>query len=241
MRSGPRFPLWSTRSRPGSEPVRNRSVGESELKAQLEARLGNGNRDRSKHLFEEPVTIQFQEIPLVEVLNSLAKEQGFQLSIDLNELDKLGIDHEVPVTEYKEDISLRLGMKLILKPWDLAYYIEDGLVVVTSSEDAEQSMRTLHYPIRDLLNRDQPAASVVRVLQLVTTTVAPDSWENVGGQGTISEYQGVLVVRQTDSIHDQLAQVIDDLRTAISSSGGPNLPVREVSKSAGHFSKQASR
>ena len=52
------------------------------------------------------------------------------------------------------------------------------------------------------------------LIELITTTIAPDSWDEVGGPGAIQEFEGnlSLVVSQTQDIHDQIADLLDQLR-----------------------------
>ena len=52
------------------------------------------------------------------------------------------------------------------------------------------------------------------LIELITTTIAPDSWDEVGGPGAIQEFEGnlSLVVSQTQDVHDQIADLLDQLR-----------------------------
>ncbi|MDA7978958.1 MAG: hypothetical protein MPJ50_09340 [Pirellulales bacterium] len=49
------------------------------------------------------------------------------------------------------------------------------------------------------------------LIEIVTQTVDPDSWEVKGGWGSIAEYDGKLVVRQTDAAHAQIQYLLDNL------------------------------
>ena len=52
------------------------------------------------------------------------------------------------------------------------------------------------------------------LIELITTTVSPDSWDEVGGPGAIKEFEGnlSLVVSQTQDVHDQIADLLEQLR-----------------------------
>ena len=52
------------------------------------------------------------------------------------------------------------------------------------------------------------------LIELITTTIAPDSWDEVGGPGAIQKFEGnlSLVVSQTQDVHDQIADLLDQLR-----------------------------
>ncbi|MEO2021664.1 MAG: hypothetical protein ABGX05_07535, partial [Pirellulaceae bacterium] len=52
------------------------------------------------------------------------------------------------------------------------------------------------------------------LIELITTTIAPDSWEEVGGAGTVSEFAGnlSLVISQTQEVHEEIADLLEQLR-----------------------------
>lgn len=53
-----------------------------------------------------------------------------------------------------------------------------------------------------------------QLMNIVTTAVDPDSWQEMGGIGTIGEYNGLIVVRQTARTHTKVEKVLDMLREA---------------------------
>ncbi len=52
------------------------------------------------------------------------------------------------------------------------------------------------------------------IIELVTGTVKPDSWDDVGGPGAIDAYNGLFVVSQTSDVHEQVERLFDMLRQA---------------------------
>ncbi|MDX1945195.1 MAG: hypothetical protein SFU86_07300, partial [Pirellulaceae bacterium] len=52
------------------------------------------------------------------------------------------------------------------------------------------------------------------LIELVTTTIAPQSWDEVGGPGSISGFDTnlSLVVSQTQEVHEQIADLLEQLR-----------------------------
>ncbi len=59
-----------------------------------------------------------------------------------------------------------------------------------------------------------PQADFDSLEELITTTVAPETWEEVGGPGTISHLETnlSLVVRQTQEVHEEVAELLEQLR-----------------------------
>ena len=58
------------------------------------------------------------------------------------------------------------------------------------------------------------AADFDSLIELITSTISPDSWDEVGGNGAIKEFGTnlSLVISQTQEIHDQIADLLDQLR-----------------------------
>ena len=53
-----------------------------------------------------------------------------------------------------------------------------------------------------------------QLMDILTTVVMPDSWDVVGGPGTIAEFDGLIVIRQNAHIHRQIERVLKMLREA---------------------------
>ena len=50
------------------------------------------------------------------------------------------------------------------------------------------------------------------LIDLLTTTVEPQTWDDVGGDGSVAVYNGLLVVRQTPKTHQKVERVLNMLR-----------------------------
>ncbi|MFH1266121.1 MAG: hypothetical protein ABIK89_10365, partial [Planctomycetota bacterium] len=52
------------------------------------------------------------------------------------------------------------------------------------------------------------------LIELITTTIAPESWDDVGGPGSIAEFATnlSLVVSQTQDVHEQISSLLEQLR-----------------------------
>jgi general secretion pathway protein D len=52
------------------------------------------------------------------------------------------------------------------------------------------------------------------LIEVVTSTVNPDTWDDVGGPGSICAYNGLIVVSQTAKVHQNVEHLFDMLRQA---------------------------
>lgn len=53
-----------------------------------------------------------------------------------------------------------------------------------------------------------------QLMNIITTAVDPNSWADVGGTGTIGEYNGLIVISQSARTHTKIEKVLDMLREA---------------------------
>jgi hypothetical protein len=52
-------------------------------------------------------------------------------------------------------------------------------------------------------------AHMRQLIETIVTSVEPDSWAQNGGEGTITSYRGLLVVRNTPLVHQQIGGTMD--------------------------------
>ena len=57
-----------------------------------------------------------------------------------------------------------------------------------------------------------PLSDEDALIGLLTATVEPQSWDEVGGDGSLAMYNGLLVVRQTPKTHQKVERVLNMLR-----------------------------
>jgi hypothetical protein len=70
--------------------------------------------------------------------------------------------------------------------------------------------------------RNEEEIAAERLMGLITTAVKPDSWADMGGFGTISEYRGLIVINHNGRTHKEVENVLKMLREAAGlPPGGP--------------------
>lgn len=47
------------------------------------------------------------------------------------------------------------------------------------------------------------------LIETITTTVSPDSWDDVGGPGSLADFKGLLTVSQTQEVHDEVEKLLN--------------------------------
>lgn len=103
-------------------------------------------------------------------------------------------------------------MARIFDELDLDYVIANEVLLITSKEAARQKLDPRIYSTDGLRIPEE------KLIEIITSMVAPDTWEETGGTGNVTslggELQG-LVIAQTDQVHDQIADLLEKLRQAI--------------------------
>lgn len=155
--------------------------------------------------------IKFQDTSLSAAMAEIKRTYGLQIVIDRRALEAAGIDTETPVSLSIEGVTLRSALNLLLRELDLTWSIHNGALLITTREEAEIS--ALHnrvYDVTDLCNHDGEDA----LMDVIAGTVAPDTWEQVGGPASIAFHDGDFVISQTDDVHEDLRNLLTALRKA---------------------------
>ena len=104
------------------------------------------------------------------------------------------------------------ALTLVLEPLKLAYVLEDGKVLRVSSQSRLRAPIVQVYQVEKVI-ADPEVLDLNALSTLVQDTIQPDSWQQVGGQGTIAtnEKTKSLVIRQSKEAHDQISNLLRDL------------------------------
>ena len=165
---------------------------------------------------DAPVRLEVVEKPLQDVVDFLKDQYQIEIQIDERALGDMGIGSDTPITRSLKDVSLRSGLKLILRELDLTYAIRDEVLLITTPEEAESQLVTKAYPVGDLIRyRDEEGvewADFDALIELITVTVAPTTWMDAGGAGSIEgasfNDSDLLIIAQTDDVHEEVAELL---------------------------------
>ena len=104
-----------------------------------------------------------------------------------------------------KDISLHSALWWMLDALDLEYVIRHEVLLITTQDRVDERLLTRVYKVADLVAvRNRQGKTEYEhewLVELITTTLAPSTWSDVGGQGVVAVHEGVLIVSQTDRQH----------------------------------------
>jgi beta-lactamase regulating signal transducer with metallopeptidase domain len=151
---------------------------------------------------------------------------------------------EVETTRWEASVQMPVGKTLLIgglkkrdkdgEPQPLLVMLRADKVKPRLATANEPKMHTRVYSVGGLIKPPErvviqagyqepsaPAPAEVSVdfdplTELITATVAPETWEDMGGWGSIKPFPGnlSLVVSQTQEVHDQIADLLEQLRRA---------------------------
>ena len=159
------------------------------------------------------VDADFQDFPLNDVAEWITVKLDVQVLFDRVALNDEGIATDAPVTLHFKGISGELLLSRVLKPLQLDYQIEEGLLIVTTASKAKDRFLTKVYDIRDLLDRGLHPKEPLRAIESATS----GPWMNTDGEGgtMLLFADTLLIVRQTSAVHDEVANFLAGLRTQL--------------------------
>ncbi|MGH7178948.1 MAG: hypothetical protein ACREJC_16345 [Tepidisphaeraceae bacterium] len=94
-------------------------------------------------------------VALSDALDFLRDVSGANLHVEWKALEALGVGRDTPVNVRLRSVSLRKVLNIILAESGagapLAYYVDGGVIEVTTKELADKDMITRVYPVEDLI------------------------------------------------------------------------------------------
>ena len=185
------------------------------------------------------VDLDFKDTPLKQVIEDLRQMAQINIVADVDALREAGVNLDCPLSLKVEDISLKSALNLLVKQVRLTYVIEDEVLQITTEEHAKGKLKMVTYPVAELVvpfgsgecelapficrtcpelagKRTPGTTAEEFLLRLITSTIEPSSWSEVGGKGTIQYFPlGLaLVVNQTQDVQEQIADLLTALRRA---------------------------
>jgi hypothetical protein len=173
---------------------------------------------------ETRVDVDFDDATLESVMRHVAGTWGLNVVLDEPGLNEVGATSDTKIDLRVKDVRLSTVLQLALEPLGLGYAVEDEVIKVTSRERLAGPLVTKVYSVPDLVQartndiKDAPDADVeaalLKLAQTIQETIEPNSWSRYGGSGYLQPHPGTqsLVIRQRPGAHQQIADLLSELR-----------------------------
>jgi hypothetical protein len=185
--------------------------------------------------------INFTGVGFKDAIDFLRDVSGLNIHVNWKAIDAAGVAADTPVNIKLRNVPVRKALSLVLTEASggvgLTFYVEDGVVEITTRDIANSQMMTVVYPVQDLLFEPQPIdlppdfslaskgsnhtvrpgrggtahpdTKAQELITLITETVQPDAWLDNGGKATIKYFSGNLIITAPRSIQEAIGGLID--------------------------------
>jgi len=215
-----------------------------------QARESEANR-RVYQRLQDKQSFEFNDIALEDVIQYIGSAAGVNIHVKWAALNNAGVDKKTPVNIQLLDVTVEKALRVILEDVagvnPLGFYVDEGVITISTQEDLDQNMETRVYDIRDMILRvpdfvgprldlnvaaqagaqaggltsvfeeeeeDEEELSreeiIERLIEKIEEILPARSWD----EGSISEYRGQLIVKQTRENHIKIYNLLDQLREA---------------------------
>lgn len=178
--------------------------------------------DIAQRLADKLPQIELRDIPLIQALRIVSQLSTLPVTLDLDALSESQVDIEGRVSIKLNDSTVAQILTTVLEQQQLVFVVEEDQIVATTPQRRQESRKTQQYDVADL-----PGLQPQFISGLLRQIVAPASWFQAGGRGTIQVAGNNLIVEQSSAVHRQVQSLLDRLRLArdksVSSAvGGPS-------------------
>jgi hypothetical protein len=161
----------------------------------------------------ENVSVAFVDTPLETAVKQLAEQVKADIRLDAPALRRMRLREREPVSLTLTDRKLETVLQAIVLDLELTWVLRDGVLWITSAEEAEEFLKTAVYDVRDLCRDD---GEMDALIEAVTTATRPDSWGDVGGPGSINSVKaGTLVIGHQGRVHREVLEMLETYRRAL--------------------------
>jgi hypothetical protein len=100
--------------------------------------------------------ISYDNVALSDVIDAFRDMAGANIHVNWKALETIGVDKNAPVTIHLNNVSLRKVLQTVLKDLGgtenlVTYFVDDGVIEVTTREISDRQLITRVYPVGDLL------------------------------------------------------------------------------------------
>ncbi len=195
--------------------------------------LGGGEsvQDEAKEkLKNQKVSLQFQETPLLEVIDTFRDLTDQNIFVD----PLVSSRGDFSVSLSLKSVSARSALSLLVQSVGIAWVWKEGVIFITTKEKAYREVKLQIYDVRDLLypiqdfpgidlqlngsslgvtfSDDDPAdPEVLPLEEILETHTGGKSWAD-NPKVSLSVTNGLLVVRQSKKVHGEIQQLLSKLR-----------------------------
>jgi hypothetical protein len=173
-----------------------------------------------RRALDSPAKGSWSDTTLADFAAYLEAEYRIPVQLDRKALRDSGIAPDATLNAAGIDgMRLRTALELALRPLELTWTIYDDAILITTESEAENLLIVKVYDIENLIGRRDSRYydDCQSLIDIITSTLAPTSWDEVGGPGAVQEYRrsgrAAIIISQTPQVHEEIAALLSALRS----------------------------
>lgn len=164
------------------------------------------------------VSIDFAKLKLRDAITQFEQLAGIPIRIDRLALEELGVTLDAEVSIRVDEVSLYSALRWTLTQHELSYFVEEDSLLITTEKEYQERLFHHFYAVPELVGNPADHDSLI---EAVTATVEPDSWEELGGPATIAPFNNGEMVGQTQANQVRIARLFQRLEALQKSPSDP--------------------
>ena len=173
--------------------------------------------------------VDFSKVSVKDFIDYLREAAGINIV-----LSPKAAEVQTALTIKAKDVTIQSLLRLLLKPVQLGYKVEDGVLLIVRESDLKSDVRLEIIDVRDLLMpiQDFPGGEITLatdslganfnpavdeapkefpIVDLLKAHTGSKSWDE-NSRTSLGLMNGLLFVRQTEDVIQQIRKVLDTLR-----------------------------
>src|SRR5262249_17757734 len=117
----------------------------------IDADTGTATKSSLEERLRLPVSLNYKDVPLAQVLNDLRQWQGLNIVLDKKALEEAGISPDLKINIQLENVALKSALNITLRIADLVCKIQDNVILVTTPRAAQGAVICKTYDIAEIV------------------------------------------------------------------------------------------
>ena len=168
--------------------------------------------DVQARLADAVASLEMRNTRLVDLLRLVSRLSTIPITLEPESLAMAGMTPTHPVSIAASETTVGDILTAVLEPRKLTYQVADGHLIVRSVLCANPRLIRVAHPVGDLVASDP--GHMAALIGHIRQVVAPQSWQQRGGQGTLESGSDELIIQQTADVHFQVYVLCEKLRVA---------------------------
>jgi len=157
---------------------------------------------------QQPIDVDLSGLNVEQAVARLARELKLPLRISDEARREFGSRLHIEVDFPTQGLPLAVVLERKL-PSSLACLVRHRELLISTAQEHDDLLHTRLYDVRQLVSGKDALQGDDRLVDLISSHVQPETWDDVVGPGAISCQRGVLVVTQTPEVHNEVAALLE--------------------------------